>query len=262
VITLILDDGLNHAYIEDARPSPIVPAFTQFCITRNKLPALPGGIERPVATANAKAMHASKLHVVIFAAIIGLFCVAFLSVQAQDVQLESGNLTFLRGETAVCVKYVYDGMLIGTNNEADYIKYKVAFFNKKEPGKGEKWLAGWINDRTGRYQPSFERRLNKVLVRRTITFGSSQKDSKYTMILKTLVTEPGWAGWAFIHQESYIDAVVTFVESDKPDTTLATISIKHAPGNGYDYDPAGRIENTYAACGAGLGDFLWKKALK
>ena len=142
MITLILDDGLNHAYIEDARPSPIVPAFTQFCITRNKLPALPGGIERPVATANAKAMHASKLHVVIFAAIIGLFCVAFLSVQAQDVQLESGNLTFLRGETAVCVKYVYDGMLIGTNNEADYIKYKVAFFNKKEPGKGEKWLAG------------------------------------------------------------------------------------------------------------------------
>lgn len=203
-----------------------------------------------------------KIQANLCAAIIGLFCFTFLPVEAQDIKLESGNLAFLKDATALRIKYVYDGMLVGNTNEADYIKFKVAEFNKKEAGKGEKWLAGWINDRAGRYEPAFESQFTKYLDRKAISFIAIGNDVKYTMILKTLMTEPGWAGWGIWHKESHIDVVATFVETANPDAVLATISVKNSPGNGYDYDPAGRIENCYATCGKELGHFLRKKAFK
>jgi hypothetical protein len=190
------------------------------------------------------------------AAISGLFCLAFVPAQAQRVELVSGSLAFLKDATALRIKYVYDGMFVGKTNEPDYIKYKVADWNAKEPGKGDKWLANWVNDRAGRYEPAFEAQFTKHLNRKSISFIRLGNDVKYTMVLKTLETEPGWAGWGLIHNASHIDAVVTFVETAQPETVLATISVREAEGNGFDYDPAGRIENAYATCGKALGAYL------
>ncbi|HWN96764.1 MAG TPA: hypothetical protein VNT99_17175, partial [Methylomirabilota bacterium] len=72
------------------------------------------------------------------------------------MKLISGSLDFLKGEKTLNVEYTYDGLTVGKGTEQAYIDKKVAEFNAKEAGKGEKWLEGWKTDRTKRYQPKFE----------------------------------------------------------------------------------------------------------
>jgi hypothetical protein len=203
-----------------------------------------------------------RIQVNLCTAAIGLFLLALVPVKADDIKLESGNLGFLKGVPSVCVKYVYDGLMVDKTNEADFIKFQVADANKGGPGKADEWLGHWNNDRDRRYQPLFEERLNKVLNHRKIEFGIAKNEAKYTMILKTLVIVPGWAGWGLIHKASEIDAVATFVESGRTNDVLAVISLKHEPGNGFDYNVFGRIADAYGNCGKQLGHFLDKKAFK
>ena len=180
------------------------------------------------------------------------------------VKLQSGSLAFLKGETQVNVEYSYEGMRVSKfAREQDYIDKKVAEFNNKEAGKGELWHKGWVDDRARRYQPKFEELLNRFLTagKSSLKFGSF-KDAKYTLILKTTFTEPGWAGLGLIRQSALINAEAVFMETQNRATPLATLTITKSPGFaalGYDYDPALRIQESYAKAGKELGIFISKK---
>jgi hypothetical protein len=180
------------------------------------------------------------------------------------IKLQSGSLDFLKGETQVNVEYGYDGMRVGKfEHEQDYIDKRVADFNKKEPGKGELWRQGWIGDRARRYQPKFEELLNRYLAegKSNLKFGSF-KDAKYTLVLSTTFTDPGWAGIGGIRQSSLINASAVFVETQNRATPQATLTITKSPGLGawgYDYDPGMRIQESYAKAGKELGIFVAKK---
>ena len=179
------------------------------------------------------------------------------------INLRSGSLDFLKGETQVNVEYGYENMRVGKfEREQDYIDKKVAEFNK-EAGKGELWRQGWVNDRARRYQPKFEELLNRFLAARksSLNFGSF-KDAKYTLILKTTFTEPGWAGIGGIRESARIDADAVFVETQNRATPLARLNITKSPGLGawgYDYDAGMRIQESYAKAGKELGIFLSRK---
>ena len=183
---------------------------------------------------------------------------------AAIVKLNSGSLGFLKGETQVNVVYSYEGMRVSKfEHEQDYIDKKVAEFNNKEAGKGELWRQGWVADRAERYQPKFEELLNRYLADRksSLKFGSF-KDAKYTLILKTTFTEPGWVGLGLIRQSSLISADAVFLETQNRATPLAALTITKSPGfgaMGYDYDPAIRIQESYAKAGKEFGIFIGKK---
>ncbi len=180
------------------------------------------------------------------------------------INLRSGSLDFLKGETQVNVEYGYENMRVGKfEREQDYIDKKVAEFNNKEAGKGELWRQGWVNDRARRYQPKFEELLNRFLAARksSLNFGSF-KEAKYTLNLKTTFTEPGWAGIGGIRESARIDADAVFVETQNRATPLARLNITKSPGLGawgYDYDAGMRIQESYAKAGKELGIFLSRK---
>ena len=194
--------------------------------------------------------------------------IAFVLVSplaAQDMKLNSGSLDFLKGQTMLNVEYVYDGLTVGKGTEQAYIEKKVAEFNSKEPGKGEKWLENWKADRTKRYQPKFEELLNKQFTERKVNFKAGQyPDAKYTLVLKTLNLEPGYN--AFVSRApAQISTEAKFVDTKDRSKELAVISILKAPGRdamGYDFDPGYRLQEGYAKTGKELGVFLYKKALK
>jgi hypothetical protein len=192
------------------------------------------------------------------AAVVSFF-IALPQTWAEDIKLESGDLGFLRGATVVGVKYAYDDMIVDHKSEADFIKFQIGEQNKGGPGKGDEWLGHWNNDRAGRYQPLFEERINKVLGKKGVEFAGSKVDAKYTLVLKTLVIDPGWAGWGLVHKTSQIDVLATFVETGRPDRVLAVISVKKVGGNGYDYNVFGRIADAYGNCGKQLGHYLLDK---
>ena len=158
------------------------------------------------------------------------------------------------------VRYVYDGMMVDKETEAAYVKRAAAGEDKGGSGKGAQWMKLWTESRVGRYQPKFERELNNVLKKKGITFGGNQSTAKHTLVLRTVMCDPGWAGWGLIRKRSRTDAVATLVETAKPNAVLATIRVYDCGGNGTDYNLAGRVEATYATCGKELGHFL-KKSL-
>ena len=66
--------------------------------------------------------------------------------------------------------------------------------NAKQPGKGDRWAEKWVNNRSSVYEPMFEELLNKLLFKgkTNATAAKNQKDAKYTILVKTVMTEPGF----------------------------------------------------------------------
>ena len=96
----------------------------------------------------------------------GFLLIAVSPLAAQSLKLESGTLEFLKGEKSLNVEYVYDGLTVGKLAEKDYIEKKVAEYNTKEAGTGDKWL-----EILARGTHSMALELNRVdLYRRTREF--------------------------------------------------------------------------------------------
>ncbi len=197
--------------------------------------------------------------------IVGLlFLFSSTNLFAQKIKLVSGDLSFLKGQTKLNVEYIYDGMMVGKKTEVEYIKDRMEKYNKDEPGKGEKWLTSWKGDRTKRFQPKFEELLNKYLEPAKVSVSANNSDAKYTLVLKTTFTDPGY-NVGVSRKPSYIDVEVTFIETGKSATELAKITMLKAPGQdwgGYDFEAGYRIQESYAKSGKTLGAFLMKKAFK
>jgi hypothetical protein len=142
--------------------------------------------------------------------------------------------------------------------EQDYVDKKVAEYNEKESGKGNKWRESWVGDRSGRFEPMFEELFIKYLDEANVSARKNVKEAKYTLILKTIFTEPGYN--IYISREpARIDVEVLFVESKNPSKILAKIFVGKCKGTSMgfdDYDVGGRIKESYAKCGKELGKFI------
>ncbi len=202
-----------------------------------------------------------KLHLVIGSILILPFC-----LHAQKIKIESGDFDFLKGETTVKLEYDYSDMAVGKfDREEDYVNKKVDDYNKKYPGtgRGDQWKESWIGDRKARFEPKFEELLNNYLRPKRISFSPEHSDAKYTMILKTTFTEPGFNVYV-TKKPAMIDVEAIFVETANPDNVLGVISSKKNPGRTFgdaDFDTGVRIAEAYAKCGKELAAFLVKKVL-
>ena len=178
---------------------------------------------------------------------------------AQSMKLESGKLDFLKGQKTLNVVYAYDNMKVGKGSEQEYITKKVTEHNKDEAGKGDKWQKAWVGARQERYQPKFEELMNKRLEDDGVKVGSFP-DAAYTLVLKTVFTEPGF-NVGVMRMPAYTNMEAVFVKTGTT-TEEAVISMMKAPGAdamGFDYDAGSRISESYAKAGKSLGTFLNKK---
>jgi hypothetical protein len=194
--------------------------------------------------------------------LISSFCVFSY---AQKVSLISGDYSALKGQKSVNIKYDYKNVGVGKyKDEQDYITNKVADYNKKEPGRGDKWKEAWFNDRPTRFEPKFEELLNKYLEKAGMTVSQNNKDAEYTMVVRVLFIEPGFNIYV-TRKPAMINTEIDLVKSADPGKVLGTIEAKNMPGatfGGYDYDTGIRIAESFAKCGKDFGAFLSKKVLK
>lgn len=200
--------------------------------------------------------------------ISAIICMLFILsgvVHAQKIKLASGNLDFLKGEKIIKAEYDYSDMGVGRyDKEADYVNQKVKDYNDDDPGRGDKWHEDWVNDRYDRFQPKFEELINKYLEDVGVIISAGSHDAKYTMILKTTFTEPGF-NVGVMRRPALINTDVIFIETGSPDNELAKIIVEKSPGNaamGNDYDTGLRLQEAYAKCGKELGKYLTKSAFK
>jgi hypothetical protein len=203
---------------------------------------------------------------ILFACSVLLFSLQLTSALGQKMKLESGSFSVLKGATMLNVEYSYDNMGVGKfDNEQDYITKKVAEYNKKEAGTGDKWKESWFADREKRFEPQFEELMNKGFGEKATGLALfHDPGAKYTLIVHTTFTEPGY-NIGISRMNAYIDAKVELVETANRDNSLARMSIDNAPGRdvmGYDFDTGYRIQEAYAKMGKELSYFIWKMALK
>ena len=83
-------------------------------------------------------------------ALVGALFLSVSPLLAQILKLASGSLDGLKGEKALNLEYVYDGLTVGKEAEQAYASKKVSEMNTKEAGKGDQWLAAWKGDRERR----------------------------------------------------------------------------------------------------------------
>lgn len=188
-----------------------------------------------------------------------LMCSISLVSFAQKLKLVEGDLKSLAGQQEINTEFDYSQMKVGKfDREEDYVSKKKEEYNKKEAGKGDSWAKAWVDDRSNRFEPKF----NELFAKSSgITSGTS-KNSKYTMIVKTTFTEPGynigvWRGNAEINAE------ITIVETADRKKVVAKIKMDKALGRtfgGYDFDTGLRIGEAYADGGKALGKFIKNKS--
>jgi hypothetical protein len=185
-----------------------------------------------------------------------LLCVTITGF-AQKIKLIQGDLSVMKGQTSVKTEFQYDMSVGKFAEEDDYIAQKKKELNGKEPGRGDTWEKSWKDDRKERFEPQFRELFSKHSDISTVG-----EDTQYTLIFKTIKTEPGF-NVAVASRPAFIDAEATIVETSNPTTIVAKIAITKAPGRdvmGFDYETGARLQEAYAKAGKELGAFIKKNA--
>ncbi len=183
--------------------------------------------------------------------------------QAQKINEGDKSLSFLKGQTKFNIEYVYDGMTVGKKTEADYKKEKIDYYNGKQPGKGDRWAEKWVNSRSAVYEPMFEELINKMLFKgkTNATAAKNTKDAKYTILVKTIMMEPGFNSMV-MKVNPYCDIEISYVEISSG-KVLAKGFMNNVQGivvndNDWDFDPSNRIKECYAKAGKTVGATIAK----
>ncbi len=186
----------------------------------------------------------------------------FSLTYAQKAVLKSGSLSGLKGQSELNVEFDYSQLKVGSGKkaqpEAAYTSEKVAEHNKKEAGKGDKWLAGWNAAPDKHYKPKFFELLNDGLKKSGVTAGEGKSGAKYTLVVKTTRLEPGW-NIGISKMPAFGDMTYELKEGG---TVVATIEILNSPGSqfaGYDFDASTRLAEAYAKSAKTLAGFIVKQ---
>jgi hypothetical protein len=175
---------------------------------------------------------------------------------AQKFKIVEGSLDAIKSATKLNLEMDYSEMSVGKfKTEAEYLTKKKSEYNKKEEGKGDKWEKDWIQDRKERFQPEFKTLFNKHCNK--FEAGDFPKE-KYTMIVKTTRTEPGY-NVVVSRKNAEVDGEIIVVETANKNNVLLRIKFTKALGRtfgGYDYDTGFRIQEAYADLGKALGKYM------
>lgn len=193
-----------------------------------------------------------------------IFSVALSTGFSQKITVLEGSLKALKGESILNVQYDWSEIAVGKfAKESEYLDKKVAEYNEKEKGRGDKWRESWNGDKTGRFQPEFEKLFNKYTGKLGLYMGN-EKASKYTAIVKTTFIEPGFNIYV-TKKPASVDLKITIVETDNPDKVVAILVSKGNPGRTYgmnDFDTGIRISESFALAGKKLAAFFVKQVGK
>lgn len=187
---------------------------------------------------------------------------------AQKMKLTKGSFKALSGQKEINVVYKYEDMDVGTGKramkETDYVTKKTSEYNEKEAGRGDRWAKSWEADRGSRFQGKFEALFNKGSKKSGMMVVPEKSDAKYTLIVHTTMTEPGFSIPMVMTVPSAVDLKISLTESGS-DKVLGEMTLLGSPGNAFSgaaWDTGTRIQESYAKAGKSFAKWLPKKGMK
>jgi hypothetical protein len=190
-----------------------------------------------------------------------LFLAAFsISSMAQKIRTESGDLSFLKGQTELNIKYDFSDFQVGGfASEEEYKTKKIKEYNDKEAGKGDTWENSWERDKKERFPNKFEELFDKGLISKIHAAQNNEK-ATYTLIIKTTFIEPGF-NVGVMRRSAAVSYEYIFVETGNESKVLAKLKQPNVPGaqfGGYDFDSGTRVSESYAKAAKMLADYMLK----
>jgi hypothetical protein len=193
---------------------------------------------------------------------LGLLFVAGFSLtsMSQKIRTESGDLSFLKDQTELNIKYDFSDFQVGGfSSEAEYKKKKIKEYNEKEAGRGDTWENSWERDKKERFPNKFEELFDKGLTGK-IHIAQNNEKATYTLIVKTTFIEPGF-NIGVMRRSAAVAFEYIFVESGDESKVLAKLKQPDVPGSqfgGYDYDTGARVSESYAKGAKMLAAYMLK----
>lgn len=193
---------------------------------------------------------------------LGLLFIAGFSLtsMAQKIRIESGDLSFLKGETELNIKYDFSDFQVGGfSSEGEYKEKKIKEYNDKEAGRGDTWEKSWERDKSERFPNKFEELLDKGLGAKIHSAQNNSK-AKYTLIVKTTFIEPGF-NIGVMRKSAAVSFEYIFVDAADETKVLARLKQAEVPGGqfgGYDFDSGTRVSESYAKGAKMLAAFILK----
>ncbi|WP_430405489.1 hypothetical protein [Fluviicola sp.] len=183
-----------------------------------------------------------------------------LNSMAQKIRTESGDLSFLKGQTELNIQYDFSDFQVGGfSSEAEYKNKKIKEYNEKEAGRGDTWEKSWERDKKERFPNKFEELFDKGLTGKIHAAQNNEK-ATYTLIVKTTFIEPGF-NIGVMRRSAAVAFEYIFVESGDESKVLAKLKQPDVPGSqfgGYDYDTGARVSESYAKGAKMLAAYMLK----
>ena len=190
--------------------------------------------------------------------LVAAMFVAPMFVNAQKIKVLEGDLSQLKGTTKLNTEFDYEHVGVGSYaDENDYIAKKSEAYNKKEPGRGDKWAKAWRDDRPKRFEPKF----NELFTEYSGMSAGKYPKAKYTLIFKTTFIEPGY-NVGVTRKNARLNGEAWIVETGDHSKVIAKIKVDKAPGRvygGFDFDTGVRIQEAYAAAAKAMAKKIKKK---
>lgn len=179
---------------------------------------------------------------------------------AQKLKNETGDLSALKGETSVNVKFNYSNLkLLKENyNEDDYVSRRKAELNEKENGNGDAWVSKWKNAKDGIWEPKFMELLLKNVD--NVSFKEDNNAAKYTLLIDVVWIYPGWDVY-MMKQAAKVTTNIKLVETKNQSNVLYQVDAIDAPGDqfGNNFSNESRIGEGFAKTGKTLGKKIAKE---
>jgi len=188
---------------------------------------------------------------------ISFLCLSLVTIKlnAQEVDLNKGDLTILKDEKTINIEFTYEKMGVGDfPKEAEYIKHKIKELNDKEAGTGDTWAIKWEEDKALRYAPKF------ILGFTNLSKMTVDTAAKYTLILNTKALEPGYS-IGISKRNAGIDGTVSIVETKNRAKKLIVLTVERPGENkfrGAAFDAGSRIADAYYLTGQKVGKYIKK----
>lgn len=186
---------------------------------------------------------------------------------AQKPKQITGDFSQLKGQKEVGLLFDYTNVKVGMMPEAAYIKKKMADANKKVPGDGQRWAAAWQTDKTRKYHVQFRKFLNEKLSKLNMKADTGATSAKYSLVVKVIMIEPGFATGTIGSKESHLTVEVKLIEISNHDKILASMLYENVRNMHYvkilgsenDFDTGTRIAGVFGTVGEFVGKYLQKK---
>lgn len=192
-----------------------------------------------------------------------LFVVVVLSATmafGQKMKVESGNFSFLKGQSELRVEISFDKATFDKENmsEDEYIVKRIKDITADESkADADKWAKDWQYSKDKVFIDKFIDSLNKNLDIKA----SKDVNSKYTLIVETTWIYPGRFG-GVMKSPAKVNTRLKFVETANPENVLLVIGSKNALGDGSFIGVPNnndRIAEGYAKTAKALASMILKK---